>query len=107
MSSETELEKELVEKGLTAARITPEDIEGLINTAQFYVFPNTLHTVCCLTLKNGFTVIGESACVHPDNFDVEIGRKIAMENAKNKIWMLEGYLLANKLHNRSGLQCSD
>lgn len=47
--------------------------------------------------KNGFTVTGESACASPENFDAEIGRKIARQNAVNKIWMLEGYLLKQKL----------
>ncbi|WP_249451677.1 Gp49 family protein, partial [Escherichia coli] len=44
-----------------------------------------------------FTVTGESACASPENFDAEIGRKIARQNAVNKIWMLEGYLLKQKL----------
>ena len=54
-------------------------------------------TFCVLTLENGFTVTGESACASPENFNAEIGRKIARENAVNKIWMLEGYLLKQKL----------
>lgn len=60
--------------------------------------PLKLLTFCVLVLKNGFTVTGESACASPENFDPEIGRKIAYENARNKIWMLEGYLLKEKLH---------
>jgi len=51
-----------------------------------------------LTLQNGFTVVGESACASPENFNAELGRKIARENARNKIWMLEGYLLKQRLH---------
>ncbi|SWJ13157.1 Uncharacterised protein [Klebsiella pneumoniae] len=50
-----------------------------------------------MVLRNGFTVTGESACASPENFDPEIGRKIARENAVNKIWMLEGYLLKQRL----------
>lgn len=57
-----------------------------------------LLTFCVLVLKNGFTVTGESACASPENFDPEIGRKIARENARNKIWPLEGYLLRERLH---------
>lgn len=57
----------------------------------------SLLTFCVLILKNGFTVTGESACASPKNFDAEIGRKIARENAVNKIWLLEGYLLKQKL----------
>lgn len=60
--------------------------------------PLKLLTFCVLVLKNGFTVTGESACASPENFDPEIGRKVAYENARNKIWMLEGYLLKEKLY---------
>lgn len=48
-------------------------------------------TVCCLTLKSGFAVIGESACINPDDFDQAIGREIARANAIDKLWQLEGY----------------
>lgn len=54
-------------------------------------------TVCALTLRNGFIVIGESAAASPQNFDAEIGRWIAYENARNRIWTLEGYVLRSKL----------
>jgi hypothetical protein len=64
---------------------------------QYYVFPNTTLTVCRLELKNGFSVTGESAAVSMANFDEEIGRKVARENAREKIWALEGYLLKQKL----------
>lgn len=95
--SEQAIEKEIQEKGLTAPRITPTDIDNTIVSEQYYVFPNTTFTVCLLTLKNGYTVCGESACASPSNFDAAIGRKIARENARNKIWALEGYALRNKL----------
>lgn len=55
-------------------------------------------TFCVLVLRNGYTVTGESACASPENFNAEIGRKIAKDNARNKIWGLEGYLLRQKLH---------
>ncbi|HDR8950783.1 TPA: hypothetical protein QDA82_001059 [Burkholderia vietnamiensis] len=57
-----------------------------------------LLTFCVLVLCNGFTVTGESACVSPENFDAEIGRKVARANAVEKIWPLEGYLLKQRLH---------
>lgn len=79
-------------------RITPEQIDGVILSEQYYVFPDSTLTACLLTLRNGYTVLGESACVDPENFDVDIGRKIAKENAKNKIWALEGYLLKEHLY---------
>ena len=60
--------------------------------------PLNLLTICVLVLRNGFTVIGESACASPENFDAEIGRNIAYGNAVNKIWPLEGYLLKERLY---------
>lgn len=111
------IEQEIVRKGKTAARVTPADIEAAI-TGEFYftagdgVFgasghrPNSVRagtalgllTFCVLVLRNGFTVTGESACASPENFDAEIGRKIARQNAVAKIWPLEGYLLKQRLH---------
>ena len=95
--SETEIEKEIQRKGKVAPRLTPDHIDQTIISEQYYVFPNTTLTVCALTLKNGFIVTGESAAASPENFDKEIGRKIARENARNKIWSFEGYLLRQKL----------
>jgi len=92
-----EIESELVSKGLVAPRVTPELIDALIKREDYYVFPNTTLTVCMLTLNNGFSVTGESAAASQENFDPEIGRKIARSNARNKIWQLEGYLLKEKL----------
>lgn len=57
-----------------------------------------LLTFCVLVLRNGFTITGESACASPENFDAEIGRKIARQNAEQKIWPLLGFLLKEKLH---------
>jgi hypothetical protein len=98
MSTEQEIENEIQEKGLTAPRLTPTDIDNAIVSEDYYVFPNTTFTVCLLTLKNGFNVSGESAAASLENFDAEIGKKVARDNARNKIWVLEGYLLKEKLH---------
>lgn len=81
-------------------RITPEQIDAVVVSEQFHVFDGTTLTVCCLTLVNGFAVTGESACASPEYFDAELGRKIARDNAKQKIWALEGYALRNKLSGR-------
>ena len=97
--TDDKIEKEIQQKGLTAPRITPEHLENVIVNEQYHVFDGTTFTACLLTLKNGYTVIGESACASPENFNAELGRKIARENAKNKIWSLEGYLLKSKLSN--------
>ena len=96
--NDKEIEKQIQEKGLDAPRLTPELIDNAIENAQYHIFPGTLLTVCCLTLKNGFAVTGESACASPENFDSEIGEAIAFNNAKEKIWQLEGYLLKQRLH---------
>ena len=85
-------------KGLDAHRLTPEYIDSCIAKAEYHVFSDTQLTVCCMTLKNGFTVTGESACASPENFDEEIGQRIAYTNAREKIWALEGYLLKQKLY---------
>lgn len=104
-----EIEKKIQDKGLTAPRVTPADIEA--NIASEYYFtaaegariagsephPLDLLTLCVMSLKNGFTVTGESACASPENFDAELGRKIARQNAVSKIWPLMGYALKEKL----------
>jgi hypothetical protein len=77
-----------------APRVTPADIEATIVSESYSVVQSL--TVCVLGLKNGTLITGESACVYPENFDAEIGRKIARERAVNKIWALEGYLLAQR-----------
>ena len=56
-----------------------------------------LLTFCVLVLRNGFTVTGESACASPENFDAELGRKIARQNAVAKVWPLMGYALKERL----------
>lgn len=59
--------------------------------------PLHLLTFCVLVLRNGFTVTGESACASPENFDADIGRRIARENAERKIWPLLGFRLRDEL----------
>jgi hypothetical protein len=95
--NDNDIETEIQTKGLTAPRVTPARIDAVIVAEDYHVFPGTMLTVCCLTLANGFTVTGESACASPANFDAEIGRKIARGHARDKIWALEGYLLKQSL----------
>lgn len=82
---------------MTKPTVTMDLIKSKIVKEQFHVFDGTQLTVCVLTLENGFNVTGESACASPENFDKEIGKKIARDNAINKIWSLEGYLLKEHL----------
>ncbi len=96
--SEKEIEQEIQSKGLNAPRLTPDHIDSVIAGTQFHVFEGSQLTVCCMTLTNGFTVTGESACASPENFNAEIGEKIAANNAREKVWQLEGYLLKQMLH---------
>jgi hypothetical protein len=97
IKNEQMIEQEIQAKGLNAPRLNPQMIDDTIVSEQYHVFPGTTMTVCALTLRNGFIVIGESAAASPENFDKDIGRKIARENARNKIWALEGYMLRSKL----------
>lgn len=93
-----DIEQEILDKGLTAPRLTPASIDATIVGEYYHVFDGSTTTICCLILKNGFTVIGESSAVSPNNFDAELGRKIARQSARDKIWALEGYLLKQRLY---------
>lgn len=77
--------------------VTKEYIEKRIFDVNYHLIPNTTITLCVITMMNGYNVTGESACVNPDNFDAALGRRYAYENAMEKIWPLEGYLLAEEL----------
>jgi len=98
------VEEEIKAKGLVAPRVTPQRVQDVITREQYYRFPGTTTTVCCLSLLNGFTVIGESACASESNFDEGLGRRVARESAVQKIWALEGYLLRQALHDNEQLR---
>lgn len=98
---EIAIENEIQAKGLNAPRLTPAHIDKQIVSADYHVFSGTTLTVCAITLLNGFIVTGESAAASPKNFDAEIGRKIAYDNARNKIWTFEGYSLRDRLSGRA------
>ena len=117
--NDQQIEQEIQAKGLTAPRVTPEDIEANIASEHYFTAEDgvvgeegmrpedyfyakidpqlSLLTFCVLVLRNGFTVTGESACASPENFDAELGRKIARQNAIGKMWPLMGYHLKQKL----------
>jgi len=94
---EEAIETAILEKGLTAPRITPSHIESVIMIGIYHRLTDVL-TVCVLTLRNGFVVTGESACASPENYNEEIENRVALENAREKIWQLEGYLLKERLY---------
>lgn len=96
MPTEQEIEKEIQEKGLNAPRLNPEKIDAVIVGATYTTLPSGKCMICEITLKNGYTVRGEAAVVSKANFNEEIGKKISFENAREKIWQLEGYLLQER-----------
>lgn len=115
-----DIEQDIQSAGANVApRITPDDVEANIvsehyftaregdeaNASLAYQSPSALSllTFCVLVLKNGFTVTGESACASPENFNAEIGRKIARQNAVAKIWPLMGYELRSQLSKQQPL----
>ena len=118
------IEAEIKAKGKTAARVTPADLEAQVLSEHYFtaadgrqgaisaetysgrerplkdgadLVPLQLLTFCVLVLKNGFTLTGESACASPENFDAELGKRIARQAALNKLWPLLGYELRTKL----------
>ena len=94
---EIAIEAEIQAKGLTAKRITPDMLDREIVREQFHVFDGPCLTVCVLTMRNGFTVTGESACASPENFNAEIGQAFAKAKAREKIWPLLGFRLRDQL----------
>ncbi|ENU18656.1 hypothetical protein F994_02783 [Acinetobacter bohemicus ANC 3994] len=120
-TAEQKIEQEIQSKNLNAPRITPEHIDSKIKAVE-YILPREVCkrdngvevfdappplqtlTFCILTLENGFTVTGESACASPENYDAKIGKEIAYDNAREKIWLLEGYLLKEKLSHQIKFQ---
>jgi len=122
--NDEQIEQEIQAKGLTAPRVTPADIEAAIVSEHYFTAaegvageaslrhrmavvgdtqppaPLGLLTFCVLVLRNGFTVTGESACASPENFNAELGRKIARQNAVQKMWPLMGYALRERLNSQ-------
>ena len=122
--TDDQIENEIQAKGLTAPRVTPSDIEANIASEHYFTawdatrtfnskdtvtigsdlyndeHPSVLKTLtfCILVLRNGFTVTGKSACASPENFDAELGRKIARQDAVNQMWALMGYELKQRLY---------
>lgn len=79
-------------------RVTIEQIESKIKGETYLVLPDGRTTLCQLELQNGYTINGYSACVDAKEFDRDLGRKYARQDAVNQIWPLEGYLLAEKMY---------
>lgn len=120
-----DLEQEIQNKGANVApRITPSHIEDCIASVHFFIAADgilacmdhadevddnsmqalKLLTICVLVLKNGFTIVGKSACASPENFNADIGKDVAWRDAKEQIWPLEGYLLKQNLYEQKQSQ---
>ena len=97
MTSVTETELNAHQEKIGGKRVTLDALKANIVKEEFHIFPGSQLTVCVLTLQNGFTVTGESACADPAMFNAEIGQKIARENAERKIWPLMGYALKEEM----------
>lgn len=96
MSNE-QIERDIEAQGLPAPRVTLAHVESVIVGETFTVLPSGKVMVCEITLANGFTVRGEAASVSRENFNEVIGRKVSRERAVQQVWMVEGYLLQQRL----------
>ena len=96
--SDFKLEQKLQELQAKAPRLTPQHIYSLIVKETFTRLPSQKKLTCELTLKNGYSVTGESSVVSPENYRQEIGEQISRERATAAIWPLEGYLLQQRLY---------
>ena len=123
IDAEKQLETRLQAKGLTAPRVIPEDLDNEIASVHYFTAlqgarmegldyidklgqvcePSPLKpelgllTFCVLVLKNGFKEYGASSCVSPENFDENEGRTQAFKQAREKLWPLLGFRLADQL----------
>jgi hypothetical protein len=77
-------------------RVTVAEMQAKVKSSTYTRLPDSTTTVCQITLENGYTLVGTSACVDPANFNQAIGEKIAYDNAFEKLWDLEGYLLKQR-----------
>ena len=81
--------------------ISEDHIQSVISATDYIVMSDGRTTVCHLTLRNGFTVLGSSACVSVENFNRGTGQELALKDATEKVRVLEGYLLHQKFTKRT------
>lgn len=82
-------------------KVTLADIQAKVKKTVYTILPDTTTTICQLFMENGYVVLGTSACVDPKQFNKALGEMYAYEDAMNKCWPLEGYLLAEELFNKA------
>lgn len=88
---------------ITPTSVTPEAIANEIESEHYrnlggalkQTGPTANVTLCVFVLKNGFVIIGKSACVNSENFNEDLGRKLAREDAVRQMWPYLGFRLAD------------
>jgi hypothetical protein len=80
--------------------VSLNDIQDKVKKTTYTVLPDTTTTICQLHMENGYVILGTSACVDPSKYNQALGEKYAYEDAINKAWPLEGYLLAEEIFRR-------
>lgn len=107
MSTDTQIESEIIAKGLTASRVTPAAIDANIEHIEIvkHIAPSgQVLRWAVLTLRNGYAATGNPSCsVSPANDNQEKGEKVAFDNAKQTLWPLMGYALKQQLHDAAAL----
>lgn len=73
--------------------VTEADIAESIERCDYHLLPETTITVCVMRLRNGYNVIGYSACADPSKFNRDLGESIAYADARRQVWPLLGFLL--------------
>lgn len=109
MTEAPEMQGEALEKAIAERpfpKVTKDSIEASIAKVDYLVLPDSTVTLCNITMKNGYSIRGESACVDPRNFNVEIGKGLSYKDAFGKIWALEGYLLADRRYQMTVPACA-
>jgi hypothetical protein len=78
--------------------VTLNSMQDRVKRTTYTLMEGTTTTFCQLEMVNGYSVWGKSACVDPSKYNQGLGEKFAYEDAINKLWPLEGYLLAEELY---------
>lgn len=103
--TDSDIEQEIVAKGLTAPRVTPQDIEANIASIEYVTHVSKSGQVlrwAVVTTQSGFSVAGKPSCaVSVENDNAEIGEKVALDNTREELWPLMGYALKEKLAARA------
>lgn len=93
MMDDTKLQAAIA--ALPYPKVTEASIQARIKSVEYFHISLTV-TICNITMVNGFSIRGESACVDPRNFDADIGKTYAYKDAMSKVWAFEGYILAER-----------